>query len=224
MCGGGGLRPIAPFFFMSDRKLPAKVLRDLARGMAVSDLQFDQLFPEQIRDLSSVHWTPVAIARRAAELLNNGRDTRVLDIGAGPGKFCLIAALTTPGSFVGIEQRPHLVEVARKVAEENQIPRVDFLSAKMDEMDWSVFTGLYLYNPFIEHLYELDERIDTGVDFGEEQYKDQVAYVQTKLEDLAVDTRVVTFHGFGGEMPPSYTITAHEKWGDDFLVAWEKVY
>ena len=208
----------------ASKKLPARVLRDLARGIDVSDIAFDELFPEQIRSLSSVHWTPVRVARRAAQLLNNGHDCRVLDIGSGPGKFCLIGALTTPGAYVGIEQRPALVEVARQIAETHRIPRVDFLSATMEEMDWSVFTGLYLYNPFIEHLYAHDERIDATVDFGEVQYRAQVAYVQNKLETLAVDTRVVTYHGFGGEMPPSYTITAHEKWGDDFLVAWEKVY
>ena len=36
----------------------------------------------------------------------------VLDIGCGPGKFCIVGALATTGRFTGVEQRKHLCDAA----------------------------------------------------------------------------------------------------------------
>src|SRR5713226_861432 len=65
----------------------------------VEDERFDLIYPPEIRDLSCRHWTPVAVARKAAEFLVNERETRVLDLGCGPGKFCIVGALTTEAHF-----------------------------------------------------------------------------------------------------------------------------
>ena len=200
------------------------IISDLTQGLSVTDLRFDLIYPEAIRRLSEIHWTPVEVARRAAELLHVGPKTHVLDIGSGPGKFCMVAALTTNGKFTGVEQRPDLAKMARNVARHYKIPRVSFIPAKMEEIDWSRFTGFYLYNPFIETLYEEDARIDGHVDFGQIRYIKQVRFVQRKLVVLPIGTRIVTFHGFGGEMAPGYEITCRERWGEDYIVQWERVF
>mgnify|MGYP000969840975 CR=1 FL=1 len=72
---------------------------------APEDDRFDLAYPPEIRAKSKAHWTPVSIARRAAEFLVREPGTRVLDIGCGPGKFCIVGALGTEGRFTGIEQR-----------------------------------------------------------------------------------------------------------------------
>jgi hypothetical protein len=72
----------------------------------IRDRDFDSLFPDMYQEISDTHWTPVEIARRAAQLLVADSSTRVLDVGSGIGKFCLIGALTTSAHFVGVEQRP----------------------------------------------------------------------------------------------------------------------
>ena len=54
---------------------------------AVEDERFDLIYPPEIRNLSWRHWTPVVVARRAAEFLVSEPETRVLDLGCGPGKF-----------------------------------------------------------------------------------------------------------------------------------------
>src|SRR3954452_18195742 len=71
---------------------PAAALGDALRsGAAVPDAEFDRLFPDELRDRSYLHWTPVEVAVRAAELLApSPRGIRVLDVGAGVGKLCLI--------------------------------------------------------------------------------------------------------------------------------------
>src|SRR4051794_37888374 len=58
----------------------------------VSDRVFDAVYPSWARQKSSLHWTPVHIAVRAATLLAERRGARLLDIGAGVGKFCIVAA------------------------------------------------------------------------------------------------------------------------------------
>ncbi len=78
---------------------------------SVEDEKFDLIYPPEVRELSSIFWTPVRIAAEAAELLAVTPATRVLDIGCGPGKFCLVAAKLTEGSFTGIEQRPAFIHI-----------------------------------------------------------------------------------------------------------------
>lgn len=211
----------------SELRFPRKavlrnIMDDLAEGLPVSDFRFDSIYPENIRRVSEIHWTPVDVARRAAELLNVGPKTRVLDIGSGAGKFCLVAALTSKGTFTGVEQRPHLVQVARKLARHYAIPHVSFIHARMEEIDWERFTGFYLYNPFVERLYEAEERIDDHVQYDQQSYIQQVRFVQLKLPTLPVGIRIVTYHGFGGEMAPGYEVRLRERWGDDYLVLWER--
>ena len=82
----------------------------------IEDEKFDQIYPARIRKLSPLQWTPVRVAAAATRLLVTMPGTRVLDIGCGPGKFCLVAAALTDGHFTGIEQRGDLATAARKAA------------------------------------------------------------------------------------------------------------
>ena len=190
---------------------------------SVPDSEFDALFPDPIRAKSEIHWTPTEVAQRAAQMLVQDEHSRILDVGSGPGKFCLVGAMSTPGTFVGVEQRPHLAAFARAFAHKNQVERVSFMNARIEQIDWSRFNGFYLYNPFIETLYEPSDRIDETVETGPERYVRLVRFVQLSLSRLNVGTRVVTFHGFGGDMPPTYDMVIKERWGEDFLVCWEKI-
>jgi SAM-dependent methyltransferase len=198
------------------------IITDLKQGRRIPDSRFDQIYPESICRVSGNHWTPVDVARRAAELLDRGPETRVLDVGSGAGKFCFVAALTSPGHFTGVEQRPHLVAMTREIADHYAIPRIKFIQAQIEEIDWNDYTGLYLYNPFIENLYPPDERIDDQVLYDQRRYIRLVRVAQLKLATLREGIRIVTYHGFGGEMPPGYTVKLRERQGDDYLVVWEK--
>ena len=81
----------------------------LRNGELVSDEEFDLIYSDFARQLSSCQWTPVAVAFAAARLLVRDRVCKVLDVGSGVGKFCQIAASVAPGTFVGVEQRARLV-------------------------------------------------------------------------------------------------------------------
>lgn len=77
----------------------------------VEDEKFDRIYPKRVRDLSSVFWTPVAVAAEAAKLLVTSPGTSALDIGCEAGKFCLVGATVTEGVFTGVEQGEDLVEL-----------------------------------------------------------------------------------------------------------------
>ena len=78
-----------------------------------ADLVFDQIYPPYIQAISRRFWTPVSVASRAAELFRHAGARRILDVGAGVGKFVLVAAAAAPEVlFVGVEHREHLVEIA----------------------------------------------------------------------------------------------------------------
>jgi SAM-dependent methyltransferase len=188
----------------------------------VSDDEFDSVYSEQVRSASFRHWTPVAVARRAAQLLTGvGGATRILDVGAGPGKFCIVGALTTAARFAGIEQRPSLVEAAAVAVERFGTDRASVVHANMMDFDCTPFDGFYFFNPFRELVelcdaYPIDRTIDTSVAL----FKTYIACAIANLLRASVGTSVVTFHGFGGRMPPQYRRVLSEQTHGGELALW----
>ena len=91
------------------------VFDDLKQGEAVTDEEFDVIYPTDIQTLSRRHFTPIAIAKMAAEYLADQPNARILDIGSGVGKFCMIGAACTKGHFTGVEQRENLSNLANEI-------------------------------------------------------------------------------------------------------------
>lgn len=198
-----------------------EIFRALRNGVLPSDRDFDAVFSRATRLLSSAHWTPVDVAVCAAEMLVTDSRTRVLDVGCGPGKFCLIGAATQAARFAGVDQRAHLLAEGRSIAENAGISNVGFIHGNMMDLDWSEYDAFYLYNPFFENLC-MPAIIDETVPLRPEYFYRYVEIVQQKLMDLPMGTRVVTYHGFGGEMPYGYRMAANREIGSDFLQYWVK--
>ncbi|PIR15353.1 MAG: SAM-dependent methyltransferase [Elusimicrobia bacterium CG11_big_fil_rev_8_21_14_0_20_64_6] len=203
------------------RLIVGKVVGDLRGGRTVSDLQFDQVYPPEIRRLSPTHWTPVEVAVRAGALLAPDESARVLDVGSGCGKFCSVAALSGLGRFIGVEQRPHLLAAAEMSAEELGADRASFVPGNMADLDWSSFDAFYLFNPFFENSSK-SIRIDETVSFGGGKFARYVEVVRAKLDNAKAGTKVATYHGFGGEMPAGYRRVKKEPMRSDFLELWVK--
>lgn len=188
-----------------------KWVERVRKGAPVSDSAFDQLFPVQIQSLSPVHWTPIEVTRRVMDYLVDGRiGCRVLDVGCGVGKFCLVGALISGGQFFGIEQRKHFCELARTIAERYGIHRVNFLTGNLRDLDWSPFDSIYLFNPFQENKTPR-ERLDDTVPLSQELYRTYISATINKLALMPRGTRVATYHGFGGAFPASYA-REHAEW------------
>lgn len=197
------------------------VVEGLRFGQRITDFQFDQLYPRLARRLSSTHWTPVEVAIRAAELLADSPKSRVLDVGSGCGKFCTVAALTSCGQFIGVEQRPNLVEIAQGISEELAVTNVSFVHGNMADLDWSFFDSFYMFNPFYENQIK-SIQIDNIVPLSPDRFYRNVDIVRSKLRLARPGTKVVTYHGFGGEFPAGYHRLKREAIASGFLELWIK--
>jgi len=203
--------------------MTARVLRTLLGPHDDVDKAFDSVYPDWVRFLSQHHWTPVEVAQRAAELLVTSASTRVLDVGSGAGKFCIVGALTTQGQFCGAEQRAHLVEVAREAAHYYGVGRrAHFIHGNITSINWREFNAFYLYNPFSEHVRGWLGVMDQTIDFAPALRERYIRFTRRQLAAAPVGTRVVTYHGFGGDMPPGFRCVRREGQGTDFVELWVK--
>jgi len=189
----------------------------LRRRAQIDDLTFDQVFPAAHRFRSWLHWTPVDVALRACALLAPTSGHRVLDVGSGVGKLCLVGAATTSSSWFGVERDAEMVGVATMAAARmNLSERTGFVHGDIAAVDWSEFDAFYLFNPFAEVLSAgpgdaLDRR---------QRYIANIEFVQHQLSRAAPATRVVTYHGLGGDMPPDYELIHAEPAREDQLCLW----
>lgn len=186
-------------------------IRDRLRtGMLVDDRAFDALYPIAIRKASPMHWTPIEAAVRAAWLLSGERTTRILDIGSGVGKFCIVAAASTGARVIGVERRGHLVDVAKDAAQRLGVD-VAFIHGSFDLCDPGEIDGVYLFNPFAENVCSSEYRIDSTVELSEARYEADLAAARDFLRAARLGTRVVTYCGWGGDMPPGYVRVLRER-------------
>lgn len=186
-----------------------------------SDSQFNKLYPPDIIHLAKRHWTPLSVARRASYFLAAEKNTRILDIGSGVGKFCLSAAYYNPHAFYyGVEQRKSLTEVAQAAQEMLDIDNVSFNTANFTQLDFSDFDHFYFYNSFYENLAGSD-KIDDTIQYSGQLFNYYNHYLFKQLELKQAGTRVATFYSLEDEMPPSYHIVGSEF--DNQLKFWVKV-
>ncbi len=189
----------------------------------MTDGQIDALLPPIARLVSAMSWTPVRVARRAAQIFDDLEVTRVLDIGSGPGKFCVVAGARAPRiSFVGIEQRPHLVAVARALAEAVGVTNVAFAHGDATALPPDGFDGFYVFNSFAENAFSPTNQLDQTVDLSRVRMVDDLMRVERWLGTRAVGTVLLTYHGLGGPIPSSYECVHVEAAGTAWLRAWQK--
>lgn len=192
----------------------------LRGGQLVVDSVFDDVYPLELRAVSSSFWTPVSVAVRAADLLVHGKTDRILDVGSGIGKFCIIGAASTRAAFVGVEQRSYFVRVAEEARRRIGVQSARFIEGSFDDVDVNDFDGIYFFNPFEENLWGADTQLDHTVELSEARYHADIEAAKSMLSRARVGTRVVTYHGFGGDLPPSYELVHSEPIRTDKLDLW----
>ncbi len=171
---------------------------------SIEDENFDQVYSARIRKLSSLQWTPVRIAAAAAQLLVTAPRTRVLDIGCGPGKFCLVAAAALGDAhFTGVEQRADLAAAACEAVIALQLPNVDIVHGNIIDISFAEYDAFYLFNPFDENMFR-GHRIDSAVPLSAELFERYIRHVSAQLGARPLGTRVVTYSGYADEIPACY--------------------
>lgn len=203
-------KSILPAWFFPES---AMTTPDLAKAVLNhSDEKFDSIFPIKYQKLSSIHWTPVKVALRAADYLVQSETTKVLDIGSGVGKFCIAAAAVTSGHFTGVEQRESLVRLSKKIAARYQIKQVNFIHADIRTIDLAEYDAFYFFNSFEENR-NLFSKIDDEVKYDPFRYEAYMLYLFDRFDTLPVGTRIVTYCTFSDVVPDSFALQRIENKG-----------
>jgi SAM-dependent methyltransferase len=216
---------MSPLAARQERALTDREVAEALRaGFTVDDTVFDAVYPAHARGaLSDVHWTPVRVARRAARLLTGGRACRVLDVGAGVGKLCIVGALVTRATFVGIEHRRHLVDDANRAARRLRATSAHVRYGQLADVRWEAFDAFYFFNPFAENVMPAEDTVDRTVVHSPERLLEDVSLVEAALARARIGTRLVTYHGYGGRIPRGYVLRLRVPAHTGFLRLWVKV-
>jgi hypothetical protein len=207
---------------ISERVAARRLAVALRDGRCPPDAAFDRFLPAALRDLSPHHWTPLLVVKRAAEWLDNLGVRRVVDIGAGAGKFCVAGALFSRCSFVGLEQQPSRVSSARTLARLFGVDdRVRFVSGALGQVPPPAGDAYYFFNPFDDILCDLDGG-ETDVGARSDRHEPVVSVAEALLRRAPRGTCLLTYNGFGGRVPESYRLVCIDLAFTGGLRLWRK--
>jgi SAM-dependent methyltransferase len=193
----------------------------LRLSIDITDEDFNRIYPHDIRVLSSKHWSPVAVAKAASEFLIDRPGARILDVGSGAGKFCMVGAAHTKGHFTGVEQRQHLVELSEKISILHGLRRVKYLHANITDIDFRDYTAFYFYNSFYENVNPVN-KIDDTVQLDVQLYDSYSVYMVEQLSSLPSGTRFASYYTPSTVVPRSYRLV--DSLYDGLLNFWEKIF
>jgi SAM-dependent methyltransferase len=166
------------------------------------DHAFDRLLPIRLRAASDQFWTPLEVVRRAASWFEELGLRTVVDVGSGVGKFCIAGALLGSCHYVGIEQRPQLVAVARNLARLLAVDeRVSIIGGRFGDVETPTADCYYFYNPFEENLFPAGEGLDGEVELSRELFRADLRCFRALVTTLPPGAHILTYNGVGGRLP-----------------------
>ncbi len=197
------------------------LFKNIKSNIEIVDTDFDLIFEEKVQEASGIHFTPIKVAKMAAQYLADDKSPKILDIGSGAGKFCMIGAACTEGYFVGVEQRERLHLEAIRLSEQYKLTNVSFINTNITNIDFKDYDAFYIFNAFYENISLFGGSIDDDIELKRELYESYSLYVKGQLEAMPDGTKLVTYFSFGKEIPKNYIIryTAF----DEKLKMWEKL-
>jgi hypothetical protein len=187
--------------------------------LELTEESFNNCLPDYLKSRSKRFFTPFDVAKTATEWLTEDGKKRILDIGAGIGKFCIAGASCSDSFFCGIEYRPSLAKIANELILKFDIANAMVQNSDVTEIDFENFDAFYLYNPFQENLTP-GLRLNNEVDLNSALYVYYFNHTEEKLARVKSGTRLVTYHGCNFEVPTSFTKIKVSK--DNTLKLWIK--
>ena len=132
----------------------------------IKDEDFDQVYPDYIKQFSDIHWTPAEVAIKAAKLLVGNPGTKVLDIGSGVGKFCILGSLTTHGYFTGVEFKESIADLSKRIINQFNIENAEIINSNITNIDFSKYDAFYFFNSFYENIFIEEALTDPSVELS----------------------------------------------------------
>jgi hypothetical protein len=131
----------------------------------------------------------------------------------------MIGASHTTGFFTGIEQRPDLVKLAKKLASDYHIRNVNFIHSNITSVNFSDYQAFYFYNSFQEYIDDRD-RIDNVTKGAAALHQVYSMYLFEQFACLPAQTRLVTYCGSSNIVPSTFQL--QYSLYDGFLKFWKK--
>ena len=201
----------------SERENDKMIFEYLKLGMDVADEAFNSIYPERINKFARSHWTPVRVAKVAAQFLAETPGAKVLDIGSGAGKFCMIGSVFTKGHFTGVEQRESLYQLSNRLLQCYRLLNVKFIHSNITQIEFREYNAFYYFNSFFENI-EQSKAIDNTVEIDKHLYGLYSEYMREQLSGMPIGTRLATY--WSDEVPVGYKLQSENF--DGFLKMWEK--
>lgn len=138
-------------------------------------------------------WTNAKYIKVAANFLASVPNANILDIGSGVGKFCIIGNSYYPhAKFTGIEKDEESYKISIDI--NNKVSsNANFIHGDFVDTDISLYTGLYLFNPFI-----------MGNSYGDSSIYDKEFFRKASM--MSSGTRLVTFAYGINKVPNDYIL------------------
>lgn len=193
-------------YVTSSGLLLGEAVKALAKALASQepprDECFDLFLPARLRAVSYRFWTPLDVTRRCAAWFEEVGIRSIVDIGAGVGKFCIVGALTSSCFFLGIEQRPRFARVARELARLLSVAdRVTILDGQFGKVPLPQADCYYLFNPFEENLFPIQEALDGDVELSPARFRRDLRAFRSLVATSPIGTYFLSYNGIGGVLP-----------------------
>ncbi|MES2515263.1 MAG: methyltransferase domain-containing protein [Bacteroidota bacterium] len=170
----------------------------------LTEIGFNNLLPHALKQATQLYFTPVEVAQTAAEWLTENHEEKILDIGAGVGKFCVAAARVCNKQFYGVEYRETLVEIGNELIDHFEVSaNASMIFSNITNINFLEYDAFYLFSPFYENL-EPEQRLNDEVEIEEKLYQVYLDYTESQLAKAKMGTRLVTYFGNNFEVPDSY--------------------
>ncbi len=185
----------------------------------ITDEEFNIIYPERIGKLANRHFTPIVIAKQAAGFLSDIPGAKILDIGSGAGKFCMVGSVFTNGHFTGVEQREYLYHLSNNILQCYHLPNVKFIHSNITRIKFTDYNAFYFFNSFHENI-DKSAMLDNTVEAGLSLHALYTQYVNEQLSHMPGGTRLVTYWSDAKEVPAEYRVLFSDCGGK--LIFWEK--
>ncbi|MDF3818748.1 methyltransferase [Leptospira sp. 96542] len=187
----------------------------------ITDLEFDSIFPEGIKNISPYQWTPVSVIQTISEYLKTEPVSAFLDLGSGPGKLAILLSLWHSFPIKGIEVRKNLFDFAEVIKEKLEIPNLEFFNRDFLHFDLSQFSHVYCFNPMYEQMTG-KHSIDDSLPKSSILYIQNLLRLKERFKDLKLGSKIITYHGFGGKMPDNFRLIKKIELESGDVEIWEK--
>ena len=101
-------------------------------------------------------------------------------------------------------------------------PTDETVVGELDAIAAIPVSAYYLFNPFGENYFSATERLDGDVELSPARYHRDVTLVEGLFRLAPLGTYVITYNGFGGELPDSHTPIRVDREMPNVLRMWKK--